>query len=368
MNPVTSFAAKRLLSAAGFAFLVTLVSVTPTAAQSWTRVSGIDTTRGVYSLATVGPRFFAATDSLIYRSDDGVAWHVTPTQPAAGLQYYILHAQDSVLFAGTEEQGVHRSLDGGATWTSLGTELPAEGVLGLTALGDSLYAGLGFSAIYVLNLKAPGAWVPYTTGLTQFGTNWLGAAGGRLFAGMGSGLFVRDRGGDRWREASWGDGLQRQAFEVAAIDTFLFAATEAGVFRARQSEPLAWQARDIGPMKGNDILALAVHGKRLYAGLNRSLQHWIWSSDDAGETWEVRAHEFTEIWEMRLAGSRMWAARTDGLWYYDFETVSVRSHRKADFARRTGFEDGWRIDGRRVRGVRQALPQVVAPAGPVGEP
>ena len=334
-----------------FTPVVVLVAFAPVAAQSWTRVSGIDTTRGVYSLATVGTRFFAATDSLIYRSDDGLSWQVTPTQPATGLQYYLLHAQDSALFAGTEEHGVHRSLDGGVTWTPLGTGLPAEGVIGLVALGDSLYAGMGFSAIYVLNLKTPGAWAPYTTGLTQFGTNWIGTAGGRLFAGMGLGLFVRERGGSRWNEASWGDGLQRQAFEVVVVDTFLFAATDAGVFRAPVSDPLNWRAKDVASMKGRDVLALAVQGKRLYAGLNQSLQHWIWSSDDAGESWEVRAHEYTEIWEMRFADQRMWAARGDGVWYYDFEPLSVR--RPAYSGTRPAASTVepthvWRPDGRRV--------------------
>lgn len=339
-----------------FALLIAHALLLPACAQQWRRVGGIDSTRGVYSTAVHAGTFFAATDSLIYRSADGLAWQET-ARPVTGLPYYVLHANASGLFAGTDDLGVHRSTDGGATWTLTGSGLPAEDVIGLTSLGDSLYAGLGFSGVYVLNLRNPSAWTPYNTGLTQFGTNWIGVAGGTLFAGMGAGLFVRARGGPQWQEASWGDGLQRQAFEVAALDSFFFAATEAGVFRARAADPLSWQARDVAAMKGRDVLALAVQGKRIYAGLNQSQQHWIWSSDDAGATWDVRAHEFAEIWEMRFAGDRMWAARTDGLWYYDFASAALKPARRPPTREAAWVEPrlaARRLDGRRFRPASRA--------------
>jgi len=341
----------------GFGAAVVL-SATPAAAQNWTRAAGLDTTRGVYSLASHAGVHFAVTDSLVYRSNGGLSWQSTATQPVGGVPYYLLHANDSGLFAATDGQGVHRTTNGGQTWVAFGSGLPQETVLGLTTLGDSLYAGLGFSGIYVINLKTPTTWTPYNTGLTQFGTNWIGAVGGRLFAGLGAYLFVRERGGALWTLTTWGDDLQRQAYEVVAVDSFLFAATEGGVFRARASDPLTWQAKDIAGMPGRVITSLAVQGSRLYVGLNQSLQHWIWSSDDAGVTWDVRAHEFAPVWDLRVVGNRLWAAREDGLWYNDFAPSSLVPRRSSSASLIRVPEgirdDGRRLDGRRVRGSPRA--------------
>jgi ligand-binding sensor domain-containing protein len=318
-------------------------------AQSWKRVQGLDSARGVYTTAVHGGIFYAATDSLVSRSGDGISWTPTASQPVQGLPYYVLEANDSGLYAGTFRNGVYRTRDGGQTWTPVGSGLPNEDVLALATLGDSLYAGLGFSGIYVLNLKSPGAWAAHNGGLTQFGTNSLSVARGRLFAGLGNNLFVRDRGGAQWTEAVIGAGLQRQFYDVAASGAYFLGASSNGVYRADTANPAAWQAADIAGLSGRHVSALVVRGARAYASVNYQGQHWIWSTDNAGASCDVRAHEFAEAYEMRFAGDRMWVARSDGLWYYDFEPAALKP-RPAPLPRAFPASTGRRVDGRRSHG------------------
>jgi ligand-binding sensor domain-containing protein len=327
-----------------------LLASTAASAQTWRRVQGIDTTEGVYATAVQNGVFYAATDTLVYRSADGLVWQQTASQPAPGVRaYHNLYAHATGLYAGTVSNGVRRSTDGGQTWSGMGSGLPGEDVLCVAILGDSLFAGLGFSGVYVLSLSNPVAWTPYNTGLTQFGSNSIQAIDGRLFAGLGSNLFVRERGAAQWSTAVLGNGEQRQVYEVLASGGYLFAATSNGVFRASAAAPLAWESADIASMKNRLITSLAVQGSRLYAGLNASLQHWIWSTDDAALTWDVRAHEYTEIFELRFIGNRLWAGRYDGLWYYDFEPASVRrSPPAAREVPRAGVLRGRLMNGRRA--------------------
>src|SRR5690606_17234984 len=63
--------------------------------------------------------------------------------------------------------------------------------------------------------------------------------------------------------------------------------------------------------------------RQVVAALNQGLQHWIWSTDDGGALWDVRAHEFSELVDLFVDGGRMLAARTDGLWFLELEPVAV---------------------------------------------
>jgi hypothetical protein len=317
-------------------------------AQNWQRVQGIDSTRTILSHIRHNGIHFAAGDSLVYRSTDGVAWQAVATQPVSGEWIYgTLQAHVTGLYLGTSAHGVFHSTNEGVAWTQAGNGLPAEDVIALAALGDSLFAGVGFSGVYVLNLKNPTTWVPYNTGLTQFGSNSLSVVGNRLYAGLGLGFFARARGAAQWTEINL--GAQRQVYEVMAAGSARYAATSSGVYRAA-SDTSTWRAIDIAPMPGKYIHALGAQGSRVFAGLNYLAQYWIWSTDDSGATWDVRAHEFSEIWDMLIVENRVWAARNDGIWYYDLGPVSIRKPARA-FENRTLSESlkGRAVDGRRTR-------------------
>ena len=46
----------------------------PATAQSWKRVQGVDSTRGVYAVTMQGGAWYAVSDTLVYKSADGLTW------------------------------------------------------------------------------------------------------------------------------------------------------------------------------------------------------------------------------------------------------------------------------------------------------
>lgn len=276
----------------------------------------------VYSIVNHNGALYAATDGEIFRSlDAGETWQPTISKPNVAGIFQILYAHGGYVYLGTHGDGVFRSSNGGQSWQSLNAGLSgtAANIAGLTALGDSLYAGTDGSGVYVLDLQNPAAWSPLNTGLFQFGVNAISASGNNIVASVGYYLFVRSRTGSQWADVSLdSSGLQRFVYETFALGQYLYAGTDNGVYRGTL-DAQNWQRVDIAAFPNRDILALTAHGSRLIAGLWFSGQHWIFSSDNMGLTWDFRAHEFADLWDLFVYGNRLWAGRSDGLWYNDMD-------------------------------------------------
>src|SRR6187402_2472628 len=84
-------------------------------AQSWKRVSGVDSTRGIYAVTAHDGAFYAVSDTLVYKSVDGLTWQRTASQPPAQYGGYSLFSHSSGLYLGTVQDGVSRTTDGGQT-------------------------------------------------------------------------------------------------------------------------------------------------------------------------------------------------------------------------------------------------------------
>ena len=154
-----------------------------TGGDSWTpSSSGLPPTVNASSLASNGNTVILGSSNLVYRSVDGGATWVAAGAPAPVQPFsvYSLLYDGSTLYAGTygagvpETHGLFRSNDNGSTWTRLANGIPSN--------------------------------TPVWS---------LGAAEGRLFAGMRSGLFVSSDGGSSWQ--SFGGRLARRSiFSLAA--------------------------------------------------------------------------------------------------------------------------------------------------------
>lgn len=287
------------------------------AAQNWIRVSDIPSD-GVNAIATDGATMYAATDSTVYVSPDGGgSWQPTPAQPA-GVFFQTLHVAGGTVYAGTNGHGIYQSKDSGFSWTDVSNGLSDGGrhVIALARLGDSLYAGTGGDGVYVRSLAEGSSWGPYNEGLFQLGTNAILATDDLLVACVGMYVFARPRGGTQW-DLAMNDSIQGPApLSLARCDTSLFLGTSSGVFRG-SLDGRTWQKADISQFPNQTIVALASVGSRLFAGLNYRSDHWLFSTENRGVTWDVRAHEFASLTTLLPVHSRMWAGRSDGLWWYD---------------------------------------------------
>lgn len=289
--------------------------------QGWIKVAEIDST-DVYSIIDHNGALYAVTNDEIFKSSDtGETWQPTISKPNVPGIFQTLYSHGSYVYLGTHGDGVFRSSNGGQNWQSLSTGLSgtANNIAGFTALGDSLYAGTDGNGVYVLNLQNPTAWSAFNSGLFQFGVNSIAASGNNIVASVGYYLFVRPRTASQWADVQLdSSGIQRFTYKTLALGQYLYAGTDNGVYRGTL-DAQNWQRVDIAAFPNRDILALTAHGSRLLAGLWFSGQHWIFSTDNMGATWDFRAHEFADIWDLFVSGDRLWAGRSDGLWYYDMD-------------------------------------------------
>ncbi|MBN2365938.1 MAG: T9SS type A sorting domain-containing protein [Calditrichaeota bacterium] len=287
--------------------------------QSWIRVAEIDSTY-VLSVTEHGGALYANTYSRVFRSQDaGNSWQPAAGQPGANADFYTLFSDNFYLYLGTLGDGIFRSPDNSESWQSFNSGLPggAYGIVGFTTLGDSLYAGTISSGVYVTNLQNPVSWSVFNSGLFQMGVNSINTSGNNLLASVGYYLFVRSRTASEWTSVALdSSGIQRYVYETIPVSQYLFAGTEYGVYRGTL-DAQNWGKTDIAAFPNQDVVALTARGSRLIAALSNAGQHWIFSSDDMGDNWEFRAHEFAEAFDLFVYNDRLWAARSDGLWYFD---------------------------------------------------
>ncbi|MEJ2635774.1 MAG: T9SS type A sorting domain-containing protein [Calditrichia bacterium] len=287
--------------------------------QNWQRVTEIDS-MDVVSLIVHDGDLYAATPGQIFKSTDmGDTWQATPEQPNSTADFTKLFSHGKDIYLGTSGAGVYRSSDGGQTWTDLSGGLSgfAARISAFTVFGDSLYAGTDGSGVYVLNLNNPVSWLAFNSGLFQWGVSSILASGDILVAGIGQYLFMRPRGSSQWTAVTLDSSIaQHQVYDILSLGQYMYAGTDHGIYRG-SADAQNWQKRDISVFPDQDIFTLAAHESRLFAGLLYHNEHWIFSSDDMGETWDIRAHEFAWLWDLFVSGNRLWAGRWDGLWRYD---------------------------------------------------
>jgi hypothetical protein len=107
---------------------------------SWTAINSGLTDKHISQLAVLGTRMFAVTLTGVFISDNyGTNW----AADNSGLEnvncFVVVNDQ---LFAGTDDNGVHRSTDGGVTWASFSSGIPANTrIWSLAVNSDGIFAG-----------------------------------------------------------------------------------------------------------------------------------------------------------------------------------------------------------------------------------
>jgi hypothetical protein len=153
--------------------------------------------------------------------------------------------------------------------------------------------------------------------LVRFGVETIAASGDILIANIGLSTYLRRRGSPAWNEFLIDSaGGQLAVSRFYRFGDHLFAGVGSGVYRGTP-EATGWQKVGINLLPNQAVEHLAEHGKRLLAGVPYRWEHFICYSDDDGATWGVLDHQLAELIAMRVVGNRIFAARADGLWYFD---------------------------------------------------
>ena len=288
-------------------------------AQSWQKIPEIDST-DVLSIVVHNDFLFSSTLNKIYLSSNGGEnWQPTASLPNVTSDFNVLFSFGAYLYVGTNGDGVYRTSNNGEDWNSFGTGLSgfAKFITAFTVLGDSLYIGTDGDGIYLINMHNPTSWIAINNGLVNFGVTSLYTSGNHLVVGSGLYLHVKHRSESQWQNVFVDTNqVQRHYYTIESFNGYLFAGTDNGVYRG-SLDAQSWERTDITFFPGKDIISMVPLGNELLVGLLYQGQHWIFSTDDNGLNWETRAHEFSFLWDMLVYNNKLWAGRSDGLWYYD---------------------------------------------------
>lgn len=250
--------------------------------------------------------------ALSISTDEGDTWDVVDTLPFWVNSIEVL---DGILFAVDQSQGMHRSTDGGLSWSLINNGLPDAGTAYPWLLGTSgqrLFAGVEGGDVYVstdhgdswslsvasgtytqarsfaakgdtilvgydntysgsgaIKISTNGGqnWTSLNTGLANPRTFALLAVGDHFVAGTVEGVFVLNEALTAWVDIN--TGIQYPAAWVLAADhTYLYAGVPGcGVWRRSLSElfltiaePLAAQVPLVYPNPATDRLTVVCEG------------------------------------------------------------------------------------------------------------
>ena len=300
-------------------FTVTLSSIL--SAQNWVKVSEIDSS-DVYAITLHNDLLFAITAKKVYKKDNSGYWQPAGSFPVSPDDYSSILSYRNSLYIGTSGSGIYKSDDDGNNWQSFSANLSgwAKNISVFDAIGDSLYAGTNGGGIYAFNLTTGTNWMPINNGLKEMSVNCIYAGSKSIFTGVALSYYRKLRNENTWQyiepdTSYWQLGV----YKLYLFDNYMFAGTHKGVFRS-SDDGLNWEKKDIAGFPNQDILSLTSYKSKLFAGLLYHNQHWIFSSTNYGESWDIEAHEFTWLWDMKAFDDKLWAARGDGLWYRDIDT------------------------------------------------
>jgi photosystem II stability/assembly factor-like uncharacterized protein len=303
-------------------------------ALTWIRVQDVPAT-DVMCVQRYGSTLFAATTNVVYvGADSGSTW--TPTSPVsatpAGIECVV--PAGGALWAGTYGNGVFRSTDDGDTWQAVDTGLVGLGatyVIDLVEKDGWLYAGTGGAGAFALDLATPTQWTAFTAGYpvdTAGGINAFVLQGTTLVAAAGGNGFVYrfPSGASVWQEVAIVPPILPGlvATDLASNGDHLFVGASSRVYRS-SDDALTWTLANTGLQGGSEVF-LAATSTVAFAGLDYlGNNHRLYTSHDLGATWQ-QIDQITGVYlyGLEIAGDKLFAARTDGLWWTSLATTPVQ--------------------------------------------
>lgn len=288
--------------------------------QQWIKISSIDSTN-VYQVIDHKGVLYAVTDDKIFSNTSGSTdWTALDNLPEVNSNYSTIFSDQASLFLSINNSGIYISPDNGQSWQPFSSGLSgyAKYVNCFTMLGDSIYAGTE-NGIYTINRTKQDKWTAINSGLYFYTIQSIAATDELLLTCANGGLYVRKRAGEKWTEVFPDSNYwQLKVNKIHVREPYIFLGTDNGIYRSDMSGR-NWIKTDIDVFPGEEIIALTTHNSRLIAGLHYHGHHWLFSSDDMAEHWELRAHEFSFLFDLTVSENRLWAARSDGLWYQDID-------------------------------------------------
>jgi len=204
--------------------------------ENWTEVNNGLLSLYTYSLAHSDTYVYVGSlgGYVYYSSYNGNMWNPIPIPGIASYSSIAgMVVIDTLLFAGTENNGVYRTKDNGANWEPVNNGLTNLTILALGVSGNTLYAGTYFDKFFIS---------------TDFGENWINSTGNLPLA------------------------PDNTVSSIAFDDSVIFVGLSRGGVYISQDHGASWQNINEG-LTNHYIMSLAVSGSNLIAG---TVGYGIW--------------------------------------------------------------------------------------------
>ena len=275
---------------------------------SWSEVNSSLT----LCFASIGSNVFAGTDAgVITSTDGGNTW----TGPNSGMPYYIttFAVKDTILFAGTGQNGIFRSTNNGISWTAVNNGLGdfQNEVLALAVIGTNIYAGTASGLC--LSTDNGNSWSTVVAdNLTslQF-INCIAGTGSTIIVGTPGGILLSTDNGNTWGTANIGLSSGTSIFSILVNNPDIFIGTTSGVYISTNNGG-SWTASSNGlPVSPSQVYFVTVGsngagGTNLYAATNSGV--YISSNNGSNWTTENNGTGVTNIRSLSGNGPNIFAA------------------------------------------------------------
>ncbi|MFZ1683138.1 MAG: hypothetical protein WAU88_03315 [Candidatus Zixiibacteriota bacterium] len=242
--------------------LVAIVAIPSIAYCDWVKTSAPYATlseASVRAILCTNQRVFAASDTygIIVSDDRGDNW----TEAFASPPYWVrcLASRGNEIFAGMYAN-VYHSLDNGVTWSTLGTGLPNDDIVSVTADADILLAATLTNWLYRYSPQTS-TWELVQSGLRSNVGFSVQKTASHLFAGVGvgGGFYESNDNGYSWTMRAFGNRYNAPVISIAETDSLLVLGTSAGLFTQRIGSN-SWISS-----LGHSALSIAVSGSYVIA-------------------------------------------------------------------------------------------------------
>ncbi len=201
----------------------------------------------------------------------------------------------TTIYAGTAQNGVYESTDGGTTWTAINSGLTSNDIMTLAADPVSpavIYAGTLGGGVFK-SVNGGSAWSAANSGLPANSTVYALAIPQQfhqtVYAGLNSGAYKSVNSGSSWSSVSTGLPANTSVRSLSILSTnanVVYAGTDGGGVFETTNGGANWSAENAG-LTNLSIYAIALdpqNSQNLYAGTSSGQ---IFKSLDGGQSWNL---------------------------------------------------------------------------------
>ncbi len=281
----------------------------------------------ITALAGGAAGIWLGADDLLFRWSAGSRKWEAIDLTLVETRVVALAEEAGTLLASSGSDAVHRSFDGGATWSRSSKGLPTNAQVNQLALhGNTAFAA---TAQHGLFTSFDGeSWLPASSGLPQLpggaGTPvqvsafafsgdsaWIGTTDAMVGGTVGSGVLRSTDGGASWAPARAGlPQIDEASYEailaLRASGDVLYAATSGGGLFASSDGGESWKAAAAGLPAGAQVRALAetTEGVVAAVAVEEGASTALYRSTDEGQSWALIGDEAVFAGSVQALASR----------------------------------------------------------------